>query len=209
MTGDAELTDAAVLRRWAAGDERAGRTLVDRHFESIYRFFRSKLDRGADDLTQQVFAACASDPGRYRGEGTVRAFLLGVARRVLYKHFRKQRRESDAVLRGQSIEHLAGSPSSMLHAKAELQLLHAALRRLPLDLQILVELQYWEQLTMTEIGAVLEIPSGTVKTRLARARGLLREEVEAARAEPRLLRSTLAGLDRWVTGLGAAVPRAE
>jgi RNA polymerase sigma-70 factor (ECF subfamily) len=79
------------------------------------------------------------------------------------------------------------------------------LRRIPLDLQILIELQYWEETTMREIAEILEIPSGTVKTRLARARALLREEIEAARAEPDVLRSTLDGLDGWVAQLRDAM----
>ena len=203
-----EPDDATLLRRWSAGDEIAGRTFVDRHFHSVYRFFRSKIDRAAEDLTQQVFAACAADPDRYRGEGTARAFVLGIARRILYKHFRKERREAQALRKGElSAADLGGSPSSALHARTEVQLLQHALRRIPLDLQILVELQYWEETTMTEIAEILEIPSGTVKTRLARARALLRQEIEAARAEPDLLRSTLEGLDTWAAHLREALDR--
>jgi RNA polymerase sigma-70 factor (ECF subfamily) len=201
-----EADDGALLRSWAQGDDVAGRAFVDRHFDSVYRFFRSKIDRAAEDLTQQVFAACAADPSRFRGEGTARAFVLGIARHVLYKHFRKERREAQALQRGElSAADLGGSPSSALRARTEVQLLHHALRRIPLDLQILVELQYWEEVTMTEIAAILEIPSGTVKTRLARARALLRREIEAARAEPELLRSTLDGMDAWAADLRRAL----
>jgi RNA polymerase sigma-70 factor (ECF subfamily) len=201
-----DADDAALLRQWAAGDDVAGRAFVDRHFTSVYRFFRSKIDRAAEDLTQQVFAACAAEPDRYRGEGTARAFVLGIARHTLYKHFRKERREAQALQKGElSAADLGGSPSSALHARTEVQLLHHALRRIPLDLQILIELQYWEETTMREIAEILEIPSGTVKTRLARARALLREEIEAARAEPDVLRSTLDGLDGWVAQLRDAM----
>ena len=58
----------------------------------------------------------------------------------------------------------------------------AALNGLPLDLQIALELYYWEELSVVEVAAVLEVPEGTVKSRLHRARQLLREQLD--RAEP-------------------------
>ena len=52
-----------------------------------------------------------------------------------------------------------------------------ALRRLPLDLQITIELFYWQELPIADIAAVLEIPVGTVKSRVSRARHALMEEM--------------------------------
>ena len=191
--------DSALLSAWAAGDAEAGRALVDAHFDRVYRFFRSKLDRGAEDLTQEVFAACVADPTRFRGDGSLRAFLLGVARRILYKHYRARQREGRALERQWiSAEMIEPSPSVAVAATSEVELLGRALRRLPLDLQIVLELHYWEAASTAEIAQIVEIPVGTVKTRLMRARTELRRRIAELDATPELRRSTLDGLEAWV-----------
>jgi RNA polymerase sigma factor (sigma-70 family) len=192
--------DATLLSRWAAGDAEAGRALVEAHFDRVYRFFRSKLDRGAEDLTQEVFAACVAEPAAFRGESSFRAFLLGVARRMLWKHYRKREREGRALERQWiTAELIEPSPSAAVAATSEVELLGRALRRLPLDLQIVLELHYWEAASTAEIAQIVEIPVGTVKTRLMRARTLLRERIAELDATPQLRRSTLEGLEGWVT----------
>ncbi len=197
------------LLQWANGDDSAGRALVDAHFESVFRFFRTKLDRGCEDLTQQVFAAALAHPDRYRGEGSFRAYLLGVARNLLFNHFRSQRREAHALEVSElSAFELCPSLTSDLAARGEVRLLHDALRKLPLGMQIVIELHYWEGATTAEIAQVVDIPQGTVKTRLARARAALRQQIECARAEPGLVRSTLDGLSGWVTELQQQFVRA-
>lgn len=204
------MQDAELLRRWAQGDKASGRRFVERYFASVYSFFRSKVERGAEDLTQQVFAACLADPGRYRGEGTVRAFVLGIARRTLLKHFRKAYREASALeLAQMSVEQLSGSPSSLLHARSETALLHRCLARLPLDLQIVLELQYWEECSLDEIARIVDIPTGTVKSRLARARALLREHIQSTREQGRLVQSTLEHLDDWAVELRRVIQARE
>lgn len=200
--------DGARLQRWAKGDTDAGRVLVEAHFDSVFRFFRTKLDRGCEDLTQQVFATSIAHPERFRGEGSFRAYLLGTARNILFNHYRSQRREAHALeVCEQSAFELCPSLTSDLAVRGEVRLLHDALRRLPLALQIVLELHYWEDATTAEIAQVVEIPQGTVKTRLARARRALRAQIEQAREEPGLVRSTVDGLSAWVTQLQQQIVR--
>lgn len=194
--------DEQLLYRWSQGDEQAGRAFVEQHFEDVYRFVRGKIVSGAEDITQQVFASCVEQPERFRGEGSPRAYLLGIARRVLWNSFRSQRRYAGAVERGPVVHAVPPrSPSSVVRARQEVRVLHAALQTLDLDLQILIELQYWEGLTMNDIAHVLEIPPGTVKSRLARAREALRVAMESVAIEPDLARSSFEGLDRWANEL--------
>jgi len=65
-------------------------------------------------------------------------------------------------------------------ARAQQRQLVQALQRLPVELQIALELYYWEELSIDEIAAAVEIPSGTVKSRLYRGRTLLREMIDNA-----------------------------
>ncbi|MGH1343381.1 MAG: RNA polymerase sigma factor [Nannocystales bacterium] len=196
--------DRQLLQRWGAGDADAGKAFVERYFKDVFGFVRSKVASGAEDLTQQVFAACVAHPERYRAEGTPRAFVLGIARRVLWKYFRSERRRTGALAHNPKV-HASGphSPSSVVGARDEVRLLQRALQSLPLDQQILIELQFWQGLTMRDIAEVMEIPVGTVKSRLGRAREALRAALEAAASEPELAESSLQGLDRWASELRA------
>lgn len=192
--------DVLLLRAWAAGDEAAGVALVEQHIGVVRRFFSSKLQQSVEDLVHATFEACLRQAQSYRGDGSVRGYLLGIARRQLFNHFRGLHREARALeLEHACVETLVaeGNPSSALRAREERTLLLLALRRIPLQAQMLVELYYWEGLSTQEIGQALDIPAGTVKSRLYTARGLLRAQIEAAAVDEGLRRSTLNSLDTW------------
>ena len=76
-------------------------------------------------------------------------------------------------------------------------LLLQALRQIPLESQLLVELYFWEELTAREVAEILAVPEGTVRTRLRRARQLLEQALGRLAESPGLLASTLADLDGW------------
>ena len=69
-----------------------------------------------------------------------------------------------------SVAELSGSPSQVVAGHEEEKLLLVALREIPLELQTVVELYSWEELSVAQMAEVLEIPAGTVKSRLLRAR---------------------------------------
>jgi RNA polymerase sigma-70 factor (ECF subfamily) len=182
-------SDRALLLAWRGGDEEAGNMLVQRHFPVVFRFFRSKLEESVEDLAQRTFLGCVESADAYRGDASFRAFLLGIARRQLFLHLRaRYRNEAIFDPQTQSVQDFASpsgrSPSAVIAARDEERLLVAALRRLPIDFQIAVELFYWEELPIDEIAHVLEVAVGTVKSRLGRARDMLRRHVaEMAKAE--------------------------
>jgi RNA polymerase sigma-70 factor (ECF subfamily) len=72
-----------------------------------------------------------------------------------------------------------------------------ALQHLPLETQVLLELFYWEELSIDEVATALEIPKGTVKSRLFNARALLRETLERLPASDEETRSARSLLDSW------------
>jgi len=85
----------------------------------------------------------------------------------------------------------------MVVEREELRLFLAALRTIPFDLQVVLELHYWEQCSVAEMAAALEIPEGTVKSRLRRGREQLRAAVDRLAERPDLASSTWHGLDTW------------
>jgi RNA polymerase sigma-70 factor (ECF subfamily) len=201
-------TDASLLEAWRDGDRDAGRALYDRHARSLYRFFRNKVDGGVDDLLQETFLALVEGRDRFRGDASVRTYLFVIARRLLRAHWERSRRDAGRVDVGEvSVAALSTSPSGLAARAQEHRLLAAALRRLPMDQQIVIELHYWEELSGSELAEVLGVPEGTVRSRLARAREQLLEEIHAAGEDAELVESTRTRLDGWVASLKDAIER--
>lgn len=176
------MTDAELLATWSAGDATAGNRLVERHFASVFRFVRAKIDVGVDDLVQQIFLALIECAGALREPDHFKSFLFGIARRQMLLHWRALRRQDNVIDPDvESVHSLAvfaeGSPSGVVGRIAERERVIAAMRALPIDFQIVVELYYWEAMGVREIAAVIEAPVGTVKSRLARARGMLAQRL--------------------------------
>lgn len=188
--------ELAQLAAWRQGDKAAGQALVQRHYESVLRFFRTKAGPDADDLVQQTFLRSVESADRIRGESSLRSFLFGVARNVLFEHIRAKVREgrADPDFGASSIVDLDPKASTLLLKRSEERALVEALQRVPVELQIVLELFYWEELSIDEIAASVDVPSGTVKSRLHRGRELLRHAMEnPPRPDAPTDRATLAG----------------
>ncbi len=166
--------------------------MVERHFESIVRFFSRRVGLDAEDLTQRTFLACEESKGRIHGTCSFRTFLFSVARNLLSKHFRSKRRRRDRIQRHVgSLADPAPSSSSVMVAHQEHDGLHAAVRRLSEEHRRVLEMYYWDQRTSADIARQLGVPHGTVRTRIRRAKSLIREHMEhAARSHDRTWRST-------------------
>lgn len=192
-----------LLQAWRAGDNAAGSRLLRRHFRTLFRFFRSKVSHGVEDLVQQTLLACSESAHRFRGDSSFKTYLLAIARTQLLMHLRKYARKGKQIDQLEtSIADVLGSPSVVVAGKDEQKLVLAALRHIPIDLQIAVELHYWEEMRIDDIAVVVGIPSGTVKSRLNRARRLVREQILKAEQFPAALRETTAGeLDHWARSL--------
>jgi len=183
--------DEGLLQAWREGDAAAGETLFARYFDRLYGFFANKV--GPDDvadLVQRVFVACVEGADRFRAEASVRAYFFGIARHVLYRHYRTQRRTPELDFSVSSLFDLAPTPSSLIHRARRSARLRKAIARLPLELQLLVELRFDEELSGPELAEALAIPEGTVRSRLRRALRLLEEAMREASAPDRAVLST-------------------
>jgi RNA polymerase sigma factor (sigma-70 family) len=195
-------SDELLLEAWRSGDQGAGQELLHRHFDAVHRFFGNKVDSSADaeDLIQQTFEACMNARDRFQGRSNFRTFVLAIAKNVLRGHYR--RRVPDTAL---DLENVAasdlGGPSTLLVRRQEQKLLLRALRSIPLALQVVLELHFWEDMTGPEIGEVLGIPANTAYSRLRRAKEALYEKLSALADSPELLASTTGNLEKWAQGI--------
>lgn len=202
------VTDEALLLAWRDGDRSAGEALFERHVDGLARFFRNKLQQGVEDMVQQTFVACLEGVGRLREAASFRSFLFAIAHNLLRARFRAQRRDlAPFDPQVMSAHDLSPGQSTLLAQHREQRLLLEALRTVPLDVQVLLELFYWEDLASAEIAEVMGAPHGTIRSRLRRARELLRERLEQLASSPALLNSTIQGLDDWAASLRAQAPR--
>ena len=180
--------DRALWRRWLSGDAGAGGALSRRLHPALRSFFASKAVAGdVEDLVQQVWLALGETLRRHADveiATSVRAYLLGIARHVLFRHIR-QRSRADAIDPIESsIAALEPSLSQIVGRELEAQRMLRALQRLPVDTQILLELRYVQNLTSVELASLYAIAEGTVKSRLARARRQLEDELKHGGSTP-------------------------
>jgi RNA polymerase sigma factor (sigma-70 family) len=170
------LTDRGLLATWAAGDADAGDELVERHFGLVCRFFTNKVPQpDIEDLVQQTFLGCLEAHDRYDGRASVATFLLAIARNQLFGYYRERRRSP--LSERATVRDEATSPTGVVARLEDERLLLAALRLVPLDAQVLLELTYHEGLPSSEIAEVLGVSAGTFHTRLHRARESLRDRL--------------------------------
>ena len=203
--------DMALLERWRSGDDGAGQELFERHFDSVYGFFCNKVGADVDDLVQETFLGCVNSKDRFRAESSFRTFLFAVAHRQLLKYrdrwYKARDRNADFEL--SRVQDLDQTPSQLAVEHAEQELLLRALRRLPLELQVILELFYWQGMKSADIAIILDIPHGTARSRLRRAREQLRERVERLARTPALRQSTIGDFDGWLLSLQRRKGQAE
>jgi RNA polymerase sigma factor (sigma-70 family) len=198
------MDDLALLQAWRAGDADAGGALFERHFPSVYGFFRNKVSGPVDDLVQKTFVACVEGRDRVK-TSSFRAYLFGAARNVLYGEFRS-RRKHNSVDFGVSCAHdLAPGASTILGKKEEHRLLLKALRLIPLQHQVALELYYIEGMRGPELAEVLDVPEATARSRLRRGLAQVKKEIERLASKPSLAVSTVGGLESWAAELGGQI----
>ena len=172
------LSDAAVI---AASLEDAGQfgEIFDRHFAEIDRYLARRVGWVlADEIASEVFVIAFHSRGRYdRAAADARPWLFGIAANLARRHWRTERRRLRAYART-GIDPLrddAGDIDRRLDALAAGPALAAALAGLrPGEREVLL-LYAWADLGYEEIATALEIPIGTVRSRLSRARGRVQE----------------------------------
>ena len=136
---------------------------------------------------QRTFLGCVEARERFRGASSFRTFLFAIARNELCAYFRLRKRGDAVDFSVSSIAELGPSPSTLARQRSEREILLAALQQLPVDLQLALELHYWEGLPGPDLAVILEIPEGTVRSRLRRALEQLRERLAAEQGGERLL----------------------
>ena len=189
---DAASSDADCLAR-SLNEPTAFELIFDRHFGAVHRYLHRRAGRDlADELTAETFALAFSRRESCRASGSVLPWLYGIATNLLHRYRRAERRqlhaysrsgvdrsvayddEADARVDGSSLDaRLAGALAAMRPRERDALLLYA-----------LADLSY------EEVALALDVPVGTVRTWLHRARATAQRELAAADVDGSLLATT-------------------
>jgi RNA polymerase sigma factor (sigma-70 family) len=158
--------------------------VFDRHFNFVHRYIARRAGRDrADDLASQTFTVAFSHRGRYRDDlGTARPWLLGIATNLMRADERAGARVASLVERLGSEAATSASGVALADARAAPEAdgrLTSALASLHPDQREALLLHALGELSYAEIAAALELPIGTVRSRISRACAALRTELEA------------------------------
>lgn len=182
-TDDAEV---ALVRALAKGDAQALASLYDRYSSILLAVGQRILgnQREAEDLLHDVFLEVWKRAGDYdRSRGSVRAWLLMRMRSRALDRRRAQGRSRVVLLENGQMpeaEPAGGEDPSLAPDRA---VVRRAVSELPAEQRVVLELGYFEGLTSTEIAAEVDIPVGTVKSRVARGLSQLRANLADATGE--------------------------
>ena len=156
------------------------------HLDAAYNLARWLLrnDQDAEDAVQEAYMRAHKAFPRFRG-GDGKAWLMTILRNVCYTMIKKIRSHETPEPFDEEV-HQPTAEADMqeaLRQKANAESLHCALEKLPHEFREIIVLHDLEGFAYKEIAAIVSIPIGTVMSRLARARGRLRDEIVAAKAE--------------------------
>jgi len=178
-------TDAELIARSGELPESFA-ALFDRHAAALYRYLTRRAGSSvAEDLVAQTFLVAFERRDRYdTSRSDARAWLYGIATNLLRRHHRDEARLLRALARTGTDPVATPCPAdriaSRLDASAVSRRLAATLAGLPAKERDVLLLYAWAELDIEEIGRALDIPAGTVRSRLHRARKRLRPVVDLA-----------------------------
>ncbi len=174
--------DAAAIAR-SLHDPESFAEVFDRHYGFVHRYLARRAGRDlADDLASQTFTVAFSHRGRYRDDlGTARPWLLGIATNLLRAAYRGDQRVASIVERLGSEAVVSSSRFALADASANREddnRLTDALAHLDPGRRDALLLHALGELSYAEIAAAMDIPIGTVRSRISRACAALRAELE-------------------------------
>jgi len=193
MQGDSSSalmeTEASLIRRAQKGISGSFDRLVDAHYSSVYNIACRMLadPQAAADATQVAFVRAFEALPGFRRDAAFKTWVYRIAMNVCLDEIR--RRESQPLsltteddqgelLAEREVPDDSDEPAGKAEQRERQAIVHSALARLPEDFRAIIVLYDINGLSYQEISDTLQIPLGTVKSRLNRARHALRDELE-------------------------------
>jgi len=174
-------SDEMLIARIAQGERLAMQTLYARHHVRIYRFIQRLVrnEAMAEDLLSDVFLDVWRQAGRFGGRSQVTTWLLSIARFKALSALRRPVNDALDEELAAAAPDAADDPESALVSKDRGQVLRRCINQLSPEHREVLDLAYYQEMSVEEAAKVIGIPEGTVKTRMLHARRKLAELVKA------------------------------
>jgi RNA polymerase sigma-70 factor (ECF subfamily) len=182
-------------------DPTAFGVIFERHYDAVHGYLQRRLDRArADELASQTFLVAFDQRSRFdRGRAGARPWLYGIATNLAHNHRRHEIVELRAIAATapENVVAIDGVEARLDAERLRGRLAHG-LAELPAEEADVLCLLVWADLNQAEIADALQVPLGTVKSRLSRARGRLRKTLETPTTDdPVPSWATPTGGKRW------------
>lgn len=173
--------DHQLMRRLADGDEGALRSLMSRHQLRIFRFIvrRVRNEALAEELTNEVFVDAWRNAGRYEGRSQPSTWLLSIAHNRAISSMRRKREESWDENAAGELEDTDDTPEIAAQKGDKAAVMRRCLELLTAEHKEIIDLVYYQEMSIAEVSEVIGIPEATVKTRMFYARKKLSEVLKA------------------------------
>jgi len=180
----------AIIQRCLSGDQAAWETIVRHHWRKVFNVaykFTGRHDE-AEDLTQDVFVKIFKSLHTFDRRANFQTWLISVSRNLCIDHYRSVRKERETVDRGVDPNQLSpaatgASPLAQLEQRSQIEMMRAALDKLPATLKSAVLLRDIQELSYQDIADRLHLPEGTVKSRINRGRTELARQIRLLREQ--------------------------
>lgn len=169
-------SESHALNRLRAGDSRPFTVLMQTHADRLVRaaFMLCGEDALARDLAQETFCRALAQAGKFRGDSRLYTWLYGIMRRLCLQHLIRDRRRAQILENYPPLSKENPGPEEVWMAGQRQGGLRQAVRSLPAAQREIIRLRFVEEMKLAEIALALDIPQGTVKSRLHHALAALR-----------------------------------
>jgi RNA polymerase sigma-70 factor (ECF subfamily) len=183
-----DVDDRRLVRRAQRGDQEAFAELVTHHQRYVYNLaYRLLRDADeAEDLAQEAFLRAWKGLGGFRGRAKFTTWLYRIVTNLCYNRLAGLRRQLLDVGLDEDEDYLSplalssdGDPPAAIEAVERRAFLHRQIAALPSKYRLVITLFYLQEFSYQEIAQVLDLPLGTVKTHLFRARERLKRQLQA------------------------------
>ena len=180
----------ALIRRCLRGDQAAWDAIVRKYWRKVFSIaykFVGKHEE-AEDLTQEIFMKIFKSLNTFDRRANFQTWLTSVSRNLCIDHYRSVRTERQTIDRGVDASELSPAstdppPVAALEQRDRVALLRQALAELPRALRTAVLMRDIQEMSYQKIAATLDLPEGTVKSRINRGRTELARQVKKLRGE--------------------------
>ena len=181
-------TDEALIASILAGKTHQFDLLVTRHRNRVFRFILKFIDNPvhAEDLAQDTFISAFQNLDTFQGNAKFSTWLLGIARNKVMNDINRAGKRRSQMISDEILQKYPSAEDTPLEAaqkQEQFGILKESLEQLDADLKGLLVAVSMEGLSYEEVAQMQQIPVGTVKSKLYRARRLLKEKIKKKKYE--------------------------